>query len=94
MPSGAAISSAEMNWLEVSPGRRRLPPARPLRGQQRQRQAGGVVRLRARALRAQRLEQQAERPAPQLRRRVEAVAALAAAAAATRNRAAVPASAQ
>ena len=35
------------------------------------RQAGGVVRLRARALGAQGLEQEAERPAPQLRRRVE-----------------------
>ena len=46
-------------------------------GAERERQRAGVVRLRARALRAQRLEQEAERAAPQLRRRVEAVDALA-----------------
>ena len=28
-PSGAAMSSALTNWLEVSPGSRRLPPASP-----------------------------------------------------------------
>ena len=44
---------------------------------ERERQAGGLERIGARALRAQRVQQQAERAAPQLRRRVEAVGAFA-----------------
>ena len=44
---------------------------------QRERQRAGVARLRLRALGAQRVQQQGERAAPQLRRRVEAVGAAA-----------------
>ena len=57
-------------------GEPQAAPGEPA-GAERERQRAGVVRLRARALRAQRLEQEAERAAPQLRRRVEAVDALA-----------------
>ena len=63
-----------MNWLEVSPGRRRLPPARPPA-----RSVSGSAPASSgslsRALGAQRVQQQGERAAPQLRRRVEAVRA-------------------
>ena len=65
-----------MNWLEVSPGSRRLPPARPRASSVSGRPAAPSG-FDARALRAQRLQQEAERPAPQLRRRVEPVGALA-----------------